>query len=494
MENKYSFQFDVTKVRQALMSLPAVAAQESLIPPSLSGLYVPITHLKAIHPDSSVVVGMRGAGKSVWTAVLASDSHREFVRVVADMPVLQNYFVRVGFGLDESGEQFPTAQQLAQYLKTGTDAIDVWTAVVLRHAASIAGLKNNAFKRIQDTVKWVSADPSRANDFLTRCDLELAKKNINLLVVFDAFDRLSERWDTVRNYLLAALRLCLLCRSRKAIRLKLFLRPDMEEDAEVWKFADSSKLRHAKIELSWLPVDLYGLVISHVANSSRCGYLFRRGIETPLNLTWPKQESVYVNPRDLVSNDEALRGVVEAISGRWMGAGAKRGYTFTWIPSHLADAAGRVSPRSFTLAFRQAANWTQQSRPGHQYPLHYDGIQDGVAEASKIRINEIREDYPWVGSLLEAARGLSVPCDESDLANLWDKERLRKISESRARLPPRRFSTDPFRKGRPETLIDDLVELSVLYRTQDGRLNMPDIFRVGFGIKRKGGVRPVRAG
>ncbi len=61
-----------------------------------------------------------------------------------------------------------------------------------------------------------------------------------------------------------------------------------------------------------------------------------------------------------------------------------------------------------------------------------------------------------------------------------------------AKLPPRRFTNDPFRKGSPEALIDDLVELAVLYRTKDGRLNMPDIFRVGFGIRRKGGVKPPR--
>jgi hypothetical protein len=41
-------------------------------------------------------------------------------------------------------------------------------------------------------------------------------------------------------------------------------------------------------------------------------------------------------------------------------------------------------------------------------------------------------------------------------------------------------------------LIEDLVELAILYRTEDSRLNMPDIFRVGFGIRRMGGVRPPR--
>ena len=60
------------------------------------------------------------------------------------------------------------------------------------------------------------------------------------------------------------------------------------------------------------------------------------------------------------------------------------------------------------------------------------------------------------------------------------------------KLPPRRFTNDPFRMGKPEALIDDLVELAVLYRTKDGRLNIPDIFRVGFGIRRKGGVKPPR--
>jgi hypothetical protein len=60
------------------------------------------------------------------------------------------------------------------------------------------------------------------------------------------------------------------------------------------------------------------------------------------------------------------------------------------------------------------------------------------------------------------------------------------------KLPPRRFSTDPYRFGSHEALIDDLVELAVLYRTEDNRLNMPDIFRLEFNIKRKGGVKPPR--
>jgi hypothetical protein len=60
--------------------------------------------------------------------------------------------------------------------------------------------------------------------------------------------------------------------------------------------------------------------------------------------------------------------------------------------------------------------------------------------------------------------------------------------ESAGKLPPRRFATDPVRRGETAVLIDDLVELAVLSRTEDGRINVPDIFRVSAGMKRRGGV------
>ena len=80
-----------------------------------------------------------------------------------------------------------------------------------------------------------------------------------------------------------------------------------------------------------------------------------------------------------------------------------------------------------------------------------------------------------------------------EVSSRWSADSLRQMKKAAgAKLPPRRFTNDPFRKGSAEALIDDLVELAVLYRTKDGRLNMPDIFRVGFGIRRKGGVKPPR--
>jgi hypothetical protein len=40
-------------------------------------------------------------------------------------------------------------------------------------------------------------------------------------------------------------------------------------------------------------------------------------------------------------------------------------------------------------------------------------------------------------------------------------------------------------------LLEDMLSLALFSRMQDGRINMPDVYRVGFGLGRKGGVKPI---
>lgn len=485
------FPFSASLAREALTRLPEVAAQESLDPPPLATVYVPAGHQRALSLDSGIVVGMRGAGKSLWTAVLSSDRHRNFVASLAGNSALQKSTVRVGFGLDDTNAHFPNAQALAQIANTGVDAFNIWKTVVRRHALAVLGRPDPLSGKDWLTLAtWTQTHPEEADRLLTECDESLAKSGKVLLVLFDALDRLADNnWSSVRRLLTGALRFALACRMRRAIRLKFFLRPDMEEDSEVWNFPDSSKLRHAKVELNWRTADLYSLVFTFLANDQNSGGQFRKIASQLANIPWPIRDGVFPIPRELI-DDARLRPLVEGIAGPWMGRSHKRGFTYTWIPTHLADAVARISPRSFLLAFKHAAWVTDDTYGQWEYPLHYEAIQRGVAEASQIRIEEIKEDYPWVRALLEAARGLFVPCKPEELMSRWTPERLRDVRAAARKLPPRRFTTDPNRKGQPDALIDDLVELAVLYRTEDNRINMPDIFRVGFGIKRKGGVKP----
>jgi len=345
----------------------------------------------------------------------------------------------------------------------------------------------------KEAVQWSISHRDEANKFITECDAQLTMENRVLLVLFDAFDRLATDWEKVRLLTRGALKVALRLRSRQSIRTKFFIRPDLEEDEEVWRFPDSSKLRHAKVDLEWSSEDLYGLIFMHLGIDLGFGPKFREATSRAFEVKWSKREGVHVPPSRVTHDGESQRLIVEALADRTMGGGSRRGYTYSWVPLHLADAKGRISPRSYLLAFKKAAEHTDEYRSEHNLGLHYTGIQQGVVTASKVRVDEIGEDYPWIRPLLQAARGAVVPMTTAEVSERWSVDCLKQMKEAAGtKLPPRRYTNDPFRKGSSEVLIDDLVELAVLYRTKDDRLNMPDIFRVGLGIRRKGGVRPPR--
>jgi hypothetical protein len=487
--------YDPSAIRKALSELPLTPAWESLTPPKPTEIYVPLLHNKALLPEVSIVEGMRGAGKSFWTAVLADDNTRSIVSGVAHNDRLAGLSVKIGFGLDLDNTIFPSAKRISALLAKECIANDIWLSVLLRHAYSALKKKPPFPDSVDGAAFWVRDNRDLADRLVGECDKGLSAKQLTLLLIFDSLDRLADDWEQIRKLLSSALQLALECRTRRAIRFKFFLRPDMvEEDDDLWRFADSSKLHHGKGELVWRPNDLFGLILLHLANSKSCGKGFRETVAKKYNLEWREVDKVFPLPSGMTAGVQPLREIVEAIAGPWMGTTAKRGFTFTWIPTHLSDAKGRLSPRSILLAFRHAAQWTEQNHPQHFNAVHYEGIQQGVVEASKIRIGEIKEDYPWVGPLLEALKGATVPLTVEELTERWTPACIRlslKAAEVEQRLPPRRYSNERNRKS-VQLLVDDLVELAVLYRTEDKRINMPDIFRVGFGIKRKGGVKPPR--
>ncbi|MEW6282030.1 MAG: hypothetical protein AB1758_25725, partial [Candidatus Eremiobacterota bacterium] len=173
------------------------------------------------------------------------------------------------------------------------------------------------------------------------------------------------------------------------------------------------------------------------------------------------------------------------------GTDARRGVPYTWLPNHLGDALEQVSPRSFLQAVRGAALETEDRYPDSRHALHFEAIKAGVQRASQIRVEEIQEDYPWVRQAMEPLRGLLIPCDPSDLLSAWESfgliDRLQRARDADPWTPQPMWLEVGL-----QGLLADLERLGLLARMLNGRYNMPDVYRVGFGLLRRGGVKPVR--
>lgn len=475
---------DPVRIREALLeSLPADVAGHGR-PPQPQEIYVPRAHIKALRPEASLVVGTRGVGKSLWTMALCTRETREALG--AAIPVLAVTRVAVGFSENDSPDNYPVPEILDQLIAKGADPYDIWRSVIARYIArEVVTDTQVPVETWPQTVEWLRADPEGLARLMQAADQQLASQEKQLLFVFDALDRASENWETMDTLIRGLLRASLWLKPRSRMNVKVFLREDQFQPT-VTDFPDASKLLATQVDLSWGRHDLHGLLWQLLINGeygNRLRGLYRSVIgQDPADATYGWQL-----PVDLQREGPGQRRLFEALAGSWMGTDRRRGVPYVWTVSHLADGHGRTSPRSFLVAIRQAAEDSGEHYPDYALPLHYESIKRGVRAASRVRVDEISEVYPWVNRFMGALEGMSVPCDFQRIAQEWEKTfpdgPLTTYEEG---LPPRHTG-----KGW-EGLREDLLDLGVFEQRKDRRIDMPDLYRVGFGLGRKGGVPPRR--
>lgn len=452
--------------------------------------YVPPSHARALEPDATLVEGIRGAGKSFWFSLLASPQHLSFVRdgfPEARLP--ERLKVAQGFGMGLSIAQAPNAETLADLVDSGFRGRSIWRAVVAHHA----GIRGTfgSLKGWTERVRWIQDNAEAFAHALEAADQRLADKGETLLVLFDALDRMGDDWQHVHQLAKGLLQVALDLRSTRAIRCKVFARPDLLQNANVTSFADYSKLLANKASLVWQRADLYALLFQCLGNAAVSRQPLAAWLgqaEAGMGL---KASGDWAVPTSLRKDEERQEALFERIAGKAMGSSIKRGKPYTWLVNHLQDGLNQVSPRSFLAALGKAAAETADD---HQLPLDYRGIQRGVQEASQIRVQEITEDYPWVATVMAPLRGnLTVPCSISDIDKIWKSDQtlgrllgLLQTSTGAVKLPPQHIDQGTI------GLLTDLEELGMVQRMDGKRIQMPDVFRVAFGFGRRGGVKPLK--
>lgn len=490
---------DANKIRQGLCeSLPAIDHAGSRTDQEVAYTFVPPSHAKALDPDSSLIEGIRGSGKSFWWAALLSKEHRVFVAdAYPDAHLSTNVRVEQGFG-DNSGSTGTPSKDVIGSIVQRYPARAIWRAILAEKAGFQGGYVKQRKETWEQRVAWVHSNPEEFDQLLAQIDTSLESRGQHLVVVFDALDRLADTWGQIRPLARALLQVGLDLRATRRIRFKMFVRPDMLEDREIIGFPDASKLLARRTALTWRRVDLYALLFQCLGNSPAGGVAFRSHMSSQFKRKFSKAGAHWLVPDGLRGDEELQEEVFISLAGKAMSAsptGQKRGKPYSWLVNHLQDGRDQVSPRSFAEAVRQAAEKTKNDYPSHRLPLHFAAIQMGVQAASQVRVDElVKEDYPWVSTLMAPLKGnLTVPSSAKDIGAIWRKARALDALESSlnqagagVKLPPQRVEEGY------EGVLADLEELGVVQRLTDGRIQMPDVYRIAFGLGRRGGVKPLK--
>jgi hypothetical protein len=200
----------------------------------------------------------------------------------------------------------------------------------------------------------------------------------------------------------------------------------------------------------------------------------------------------------------AQRTYFDRLAGQWMGSDRKRGATYSWLVQHLADARGETTPRGFLTALRVAAHHRPERA---ELAIDYRGIQHGVAEASDNRVDDLLQDYWWIDFIKDPLAGLETPLEREQLFDVWKDASTASSIKAAARqrgLAPVYLSLRASMEELPRdlamrlssdesALLETLRLIGVAEIRTNGKVNFPDIFRVAFKMKRRGGVPPKKA-
>lgn len=471
---------DAEVVRDALRTISRDQSSAIGQPPEAKDiLYLP-SHASALDPNVSLVIGNRGMGKTFWANALVNGttraelSRRKSVSRVIES--LEGYAVTFAFA-DRQGVIGVSSNHVKAH--SHVDPEDYWRAVIIERIGECFKIPN--LHSFSDLI----GDAENSLAILAGLDRHISSAGTPILLLFDQLDQLADNWSDIQVTTRGILRLALSCKSYRSIRIKIFMRPDQAADDKLFRFSDSSKLLGPAAHLRWFAPDLFALLFKHLWNDGAARSVMEANFPGLLG-----ERIVEGIPGRLLSNTELQRTCFEAISGEAMGNSTKRGKPYTWLITHLADGKQQISPRSFLTAIRVSAE-----RPDVKEGLaiDYHGIQAGVAEASNIRHQELEEDYPWIEDALRPLRGLTVPAPQDEFYSVWESHKipegiLEKFHDSRAPLEIARSEEEFLSRA----LERSLVQLGVFEDRNDGRVNVPDIFRISAGLKRKGGVPPQR--
>jgi hypothetical protein len=483
---------DFGSVRLMLASMSGDVSHDAVgvSAPEPDEIYAPERHAAALDPRTPIVVGSRGTGKSFWAGVLGNPRTRKTAAEAYSKLGLDSVDVAFGFtGLDGPegiGSEALDASVAAD--ASSEEAKTFWRATILYAAATAKG---ETGRRLLPSVLAQAEDRALREELLENCERELRAAGRTLLIVYDALDTVASSWPRRRLLTETLLEVVWAMRAYRSIRLKLFLRPDQIDD-DALRFVELPKLRAGAVKLEWSGADLYGLLFARLALTPdpEARSAFAR-ILKDCAVSAPDRPSILERKWSLVHSVDQQRKVMGALAGPYMAAGAfgyKKGNTYDWPLAHLGDAYEEVTPRSFLGLMIGAAKY---GSPPETRVMTPDGIRNGLRGASKTRVDQLHQEFPWIKAVLAPLAGLLLPQTDDQVFKVWRQAkttvRVQADAHSRGYLPPFPIPTG----SEEEALFAAMERIGVLFRRKDGRIDMPDLFRVAARLLKKGGTAPL---
>jgi len=460
---------------------------------NLAKTFYPVKeHLRMLDPEVVMVVGPRGSGKTEIFRVVTDANLAEAISQetgTLHLKKIRSIKWLKGFPLGRDGFD---ANGLRRFIDASNDDIDavqrLWFAYlvrVLRHdLVENSPLLGELLKAQGGASTEIYQAYVKANDTpllqLDKIDEQLERDDRYVYIGYDELDTLGgSDWEAMTKGVQGLVAFwAAYTRRWRRIRPKVFLRTDLFERFSTSGGADLAKIAANRVEISWSERQLYSMLLKRIANTSDQLSEYIR--ETTSGVDW--KDHITLGALPFMRKWTDARPVIERMIGPYMGANRNKGLSYRWPLAHVQDGCGRAIPRPLVRLFEEAASLQINSTfaVAGMRILHSSSLRRAIDRVSSEHVDHARDEWNWIDGVIDRLSGLTVPIARRDV-----EKRLG--SEGPWSKTPREEIQPPF--SDPRTLLDYLVEIGLLRARSDGRIEAPDLFLYGLGLKHKGGVR-----
>ena len=451
-------------------------------------------HVRAFEPEVALVVGERGAGKSALFQAVFRNRLISALARQSESPRL----TRLAEGAVDwvpaypKEREFPDPASLRAFFggETAPPPLgeELWKAYLVR---ALVGFLGGAVESLRPLIDRPAADAAGVHEALRslgsapvvaldELDERLEREGRTVFVGYDELDTLGGADPRTMARAIEGLVAFWASHARRwsRIRPKIFLRTDLFRRHAGLGGSDLPKLAANRAELTWNDRNLYAMLLKRIANTNEelCQYVK----DGKVCLSEPDPDLGFV-PR--LESAEDARPFTERLVGVYMGASSRKGQSFQWLLDHVRDGKGRASPRALVRLVEQAAQ-RERDKPRAEPPrlLHPTSLRLALEDVSSDHVRQAaNNEWPWLWGVESRLKGEGVPRErrvfEKRLSDRWEESWGQPGTDAR---PPAEDA---------RAFLEYLVELGVLRERPRGRVDTPNLFLFGLGLRRKGGVK-----
>ena len=424
---------DVTGILDEFHTIDSPFAEDASVETLVKHFVRPSDMTGILHPDTMLIVGAKGAGKTwMWRYLvhMAPPRADESSRFIAGHAPAVNESEAGPLQLTKSAIR--EIEKSAQMVRRATHQA-FWryyaiarlnSSVRADQLAAAVGRDRSEKKALTDLLKASSGKAlsraieaclllpktsTLAEEAIQFMDSHMRAKDQSRILCFDGLDTDFEGRN-LKESTARLLEVVMESRSKlRCVRFKVFVREDIWADISL---QNRSHFATAMIELRWQPEDLWKIALDQLSESPKYLALIE-SIQPGISKPWPV-------------NNDTLEALLTPFWGRTVEGRKGRGKARTarYVQKRILDAKGRVFPRTMLQVLSRAVIEQRKKPPTAGRVISFAALRAALENASVQRVDDLTKEYAHLRPYLEAMRGMNAISTRDEIVNSLRRQQI----------------------------------------------------------------------